>query len=218
MSELMREEVRELMEEFKAKNSMEDRMTMEEQLQAFEKDQALRFSHLGPFKVMIMDKKWTLNTTTLRRIRTAKVLLFAGNCKGVVSYGKGRGSNMGSATRNAYLHLNENMIAINLDQQNTWPKSIYAKFGKHEIVMWSRRKFDSWGSPRFAAMIQMAGIRHCKFKVMYAEPNPYNLVYCFMKLFTQNTTTKHLAEQKGEKLYDTIWARKQGNENNQYSV
>ena len=193
-------------------------MDMEERLAVFEDANTLSFAGLGRFRVMTMDRKWTFNTTSLRRVRTAKTLIFAGNCNGVIGYGKGTGKNMRTAWRNAEIHLRQNLVAINLDSINTWPKSLSAKFGKHEIIMWARKRFDSWGSPIFAAMIQMAGIHHCKFKVLYEEPNPYNLVYCFMKLLTQNTTPKILAEERGEKLYDTIWARRHGNQDLVYNI
>ena len=191
---------------------------MKERLNLYDDTRDLEFFQLGPFKVMIMERKVTTNTTTLRRINTHKALVYGGNCNGVVGYGKGRGRTSRIAMDNAIENFKQNVIAINLDLMNTCPKSIYAKFGRFEIALFTQRSCNSWGSPTMAAMIQIAGIHHCSFKFNYDKPKPYLMVYCLMKLFTQNTTPKLLAEQTGVKLYDTVWSRRVGGDNEAYGL
>lgn len=58
-----------------------------------------------------------------------------------------------------------NLICINLDYFNTFPRPIRARFNRTEITMIPKDNFNSWGYPLFADMIQMAGIHHCNFRV-----------------------------------------------------
>jgi ribosomal protein S5 len=217
-SNVKSEEIKKVVSDFKKKNENIEKLSIKEKLNMFADNEKLELKGLGSFDIMVMDRKITTNTTTLRRINSIKVLVYGGNYNGVIGYGKGRGLNGHIAMRKAIESFKQNIVAINLDLLNTFPKGIYAKFGKYEIAMWSKRRFNSWGSVQFANMIQMAGIHHCMFKVCYDEPNPYNLVYCFMKLLTQNTTPKLLAEEKGIKLFDTVWSRRPGPEDSYYGA
>ena len=207
-----------LLKDFQMKNKEEENLSVLERAAKYRLKDELTFEKMGDFDMMIMDRRVTTNTTSLRRINSFKVLIYGGNYNGIVGYGKGRGHNGQIAMKNAKDNFKQNLIAINLDLINTLPRGLHAKFGKHEISLLSRQKFNSWGSKYFSAMIQMAGIHHCAFRVDYDKPNPYNLVYCFMKLFTKNTTPKLLAEEKGIKLFETVLSRQPASNDNNYSM
>ena len=207
-----------VIEDFTNKNNEDDKATVLEKVNKYKNVDDLSFEYLNDFDIMVMDRRVTSNTTTLRRINTFKVLVFGGNYNGIISYGKGSGHNGQLAMKNALENFKQNLIAINLDMINTLPQGIYSKFGKHEITLFPRQRFNSWGGRVFASMIQMAGIHHCKFQVNYDKPSPYNLVYCFMKLFTQNTTPKLLAEEKGIKLFETVLSRRPATIDNHFGM
>jgi ribosomal protein S5 len=215
---IISEEVKKVVSDFHAKTKREENLSIKQKLDLYNDTDDLEFKRLGPFKILIMDRRITTNTTTLRRINTFKVLIFGGNYNGVIGYGKGRGHTSSVAMKKAMENFKQNLIAINLDMLNTWPKGVYAKFGKTEMSLWSKRRFNSWGNIHLGSMIQLSGVHHCMFKINYDKPNPYNLTYCFMKLFTQNTTPKLLAEERGVKLFDTIWSRKPGAEDSLYGI
>jgi small subunit ribosomal protein S5 len=199
-------EVEDLIQDIRRVNEYDNSLTIEERVLRYKDEDNLAFDVWGSFKLMIMERKMTTNTTSLRRISKYKALVWCGNCNGVIGYGKAVSGNMKICIRKAISNCKQNLVAINLDFYNTCPQSIYSKFGRYQIVLWSRKFNNAWGHPKYGAMMQIAGLRHCMFKFLFDEPNNYSLVYCLMKLFTQNTTPKLMAEQLGRRLYDTSWS------------
>lgn len=197
----------ELLEDFKERQELNKKLDLEEKLYKYTPDINLEWRGLEDFQYIIMDTRVTSNTTTLKRITKFSSFVYGGNTAGIVGYGKGTGNDLEQAFSRARFDLHRNLISLNLDVLNTFPKSIRAKFNRTEITMWTRGTFNSWGNYLFAHMIQMAGIHHCSFRVVQRNPNPRALVFCFMKLFTQNLTPKQLAEDHGVKLYDTVWMK-----------
>lgn len=208
--ETYQKEVEDLIMDIRQINQGDLDMSVEERLMRYKNPEDLKFDTWGSFKMMIMERKMTTNTTSLRRISKYKALVWCGNMNGVVGYGKGTSPNMRLCLRQAIENCKTNLVAINLDYYNTCPQSIFAKFGRYKIILWSRKYNNAWGKPRYGAMMQIAGLRHCMFKFMFDEPNAYSLVYCLMKLFTQNTTPKLMAEELGIRLYDTSWSNRKG--------
>lgn len=202
------DQIKNLIQDIKNSNQSDNHLDFEEKAIKYLDYTDLDFGNEGEFKMMLLDQRVTSNTTSLRRITTFKVLVWAGNMNGVVGYGRGTGLNFKRATERSIGNLKKNLIAINLDLLNTVPQHIYAKFGKYQIVLWHRKYNNAWGNPLFSSMLQLAGLRHCMFKFLYDTPNPFSLVYCLMKLLTQNTTPKLLAEELGKKVFDTSWGRR----------
>ena len=196
-----------LVEDFKERQELNKKMDLEEKLYKYTPEINLEWRGLEDFDYIIMDTKVTSNTTTLKRITKFASFVYGGNTNGIVGYGKGTGNDLEEAFLRARFDLHRNLISLNLDVINTFPKGIRAKFNRTEITMWSRQNFNSWGNYLFAHMIQMSGIHHCSFRVVQRSPNPRALVFCLMKLFTQNLTPKQLAEDHGVKLYDTVWMK-----------
>lgn len=201
-------EVEDLIMDIRRINESDNHLTVQERILRHKDSERLGFDVWGDFRMQIMERKMTTNTTSLRRINRFKVLVWCGNMNGVVGYGKGTSGNMKICLRKAIENCKQNLVAINMDFYNTCPQSIYAKFGRYQIVLWSRKYNNAWGAPKYGAMLQIAGLRHCMFKFLFDEPNNYSLVYCLMKLLTQNTTPKLMAEQLGRRLYDTSWSNR----------
>lgn len=194
--------------EFERQRAQLAKMDIREKVQRYEDDAQLNFPAFEhPFRLLVLSRRYTTNTTKRRRVRTCKALVFMGNGNGLIGWGKGAGGDPKNCLDKAISDCRRNLISINLDLLNTCPIKLHAKFNRHEITLWPRRQFNSWGDMTFSHMVQYAGIHHCMFKVRYDKPNGYNLVYCFFKLFTQNSTPKLLAEARGIKLYETLWAR-----------
>lgn len=201
-------EISNLIRDIKRTNDSRELKTIEERYLESKEIESLRFDLEGEFRMMILDQRVTTNTTSLRRINVFKALVWMGNMNGVVGYGKGRANNFKQALNRAIANAQESLVAINLDLLNTCPQAIYSKFARYQIILWPRKYNNAWGSPKYGAMLQMAGLHHCMFKFIFDTPNPYSLVYCLMKLLTQNTTPKLLAEELGQKLYDICWSRR----------
>lgn len=76
------------------------------------------------FTFLLMDQRVTTNTTSLRRINKFKSLVFGGNRSGVVGYGKGDANSQQESYDNAVFNLHQNLIQINLDPLNTFPRPV----------------------------------------------------------------------------------------------
>lgn len=196
-----------MLEDFKQRALLQQKMQLEDQIVRYAPDLSLEWRHLETFQYIIMETKATSNTTRLRRVNSHKALVYGGNMNGIIGYGKGTADNPDDALLRAVVDLKSNLISINLDLINTFPRPIKAKFERYRMTLYPRSEFNSWGSFLVSHMIQLAGVHHCNFRVQNTHINNYSLVYCLMKLLTQNLTPKQLCEEYGYKLYDTTWLR-----------
>lgn len=128
-------------------------MTLEDKFCEYEGDVNLNWRDMDTFDYIIMDRNVTSNTKTLRRIQSFETLVFGGNCNGIVGYGKGKGNSFVDALDRAVMNLFTNLISINLDALNTFPKPIRSRFNRTEITMFPRDHFNSWGHVLYADMI-----------------------------------------------------------------
>jgi len=196
-----------MLEDFKQRAMLQQKMQLEDQIVKYAPDISLEWKHMEGFQYLILENKVTSNTTRLRRVSTFKSLVFGGNANGIIGYGKGTGNNADDALMRAVADMKSNLVSINLDLINTFPRPIRSKFERYEITLYPRTQFNSWGSFLVSHMIQLAGVHHCNFSVQNSHINHYALVYCLMKLLTQNLTPRQLCEEYGMKLYDTAWLR-----------
>ena len=67
------------------------------------------------FTLIFIDSDSVTNVTRLNRVNHRRVLIWAGNAKGVISYGKGKGIDYENAFDNAFKSLRENMVCISWD-------------------------------------------------------------------------------------------------------
>lgn len=159
------------------------------------------------FALMFMDSDSITQITALNRINRRRVLLFAGNYDGVISYGKGRGVDYEAAFEDAVRSLKKNMIAIDLDHLNTLPRAIRGRYHDFKLEVRPRNPPNHWGGGQLWVMFKMTGIWHHDWSCVVRKRKPYNLIYAFFNLVTQNTTVRHLAEMQGKKHHQLYYAR-----------
>ena len=159
----------------------------------------------GEFCIMVLETKMVNNVVSLGRVMNFVSLVYCGNFNGVISYGKGRGRDAETSLTKAIHNAKQNLIAINLDLYNTWPQHRSMKFNNVKIEMWPRKEFNSWGSLILGSMIQIAGINNCMFHLIQDSAKPLNVIYCFFKMMSEATTPKLLAEQYGQKSYQSLF-------------
>ena len=155
--------------------------------------------------LMHMDTRLVSNITYFGRVMGFTSLVYMGNFNGIVGYGRARANDAGESLERAVEKCKQNLVAIDLDMFNTSPTHLWAKYNGIRMELQPRKEFNSWGSLRLGAMLQMAGIHHCMFDIVADEYIPQTMVYCLMKLLMQNSTPKHLAQQYGIKSYESIF-------------
>ena len=90
------------------------------------------------------------------RIYSRRCLLYAGNKRGLVSYGIGKGKDYRSAYNNAYKELGKNLIAIPLDVEYSVPQLLQSRFHDYRIKLQPKVTPNVWGSPIFILMLKYA--------------------------------------------------------------
>lgn len=104
----------------------------------------------------------TCNVTRMGRVFGRRILIYAGNQKGFVGYGIGKGKDYRSAYINAYYELRKNLIAINLSPENTSPWSIKTRYHDYRLRTISKNSPSMWGYP---VMILM--FKYCVFEILF---------------------------------------------------
>ena len=145
------------------------------------------------------------NITYFGRVAGFTSLVYMGNFNGVIGYARARARDPRESFRRAVDKCKQNLVAIDLDLFNTMPTHLFAKYNGVRMELQPRKEFNSWGSLRLGTMLQMAGIHHCMFDLVADEYIPQTMVFCLMRLLTQNSTPKHLAEQYGIKSYESVF-------------
>lgn len=157
----------------------------------------------GQFCIMVMETKMVTNVVSLGRVFNFTSLVFIGNFNGVISYGKGRGVDSETSLEKAIQNGKQNLIAIDLDIYNTCPGYLKESFNNVHIELYPKKECNAWGSLTLLTMLYMAGMNNFMFHLIQDSSKPLNLVYCFFKIVTRNSTPKILAEKMGHKTYST---------------
>ncbi len=150
---------------------------------------------------LILSRGVTTNVTTLNRVNHFRYLVFMGNCNGVIGYGTGQGGNFESALVNAIRNCKKNLIALPLDHYQTLTTPLHTKINGMSLYLEPRRDFNAWGSPTLGTILLLAGISHCRFKLVARNANNYKLMLCVFKTLTRLITPKDMAERLGIKLF-----------------
>jgi ribosomal protein S5 len=96
--------------------------------------------------------------TRMGRVYNRRCLLYAGNKKGLLCYGVGRGKDYRSAYNNAYKELGKNLIAIPLDYNYNVPVALRTRFHDYRIRIDPRPCPNVWGNPVMVLMLRYAVI------------------------------------------------------------
>jgi small subunit ribosomal protein S5 len=143
--------------------------------------------------MLLLDRSVSTKVTTLNRLNFFRTLVFMGNGNGLVSHGKGRSQTPEGSLQAAIEQCKKNLIAIPLDVKCTLPLRIKKRFQDYDLELRPIPGFNGWGHPTMATMLALTGFKHMAFKTNHNSKNNYDLVNCFFKTVTKNTTPKELA-------------------------
>ena len=156
--------------------------------------------------VCILERDTTTLVTKLNRVNHFRYLIFMGNANGVIGYGKGKGNDFESALNDAIRQCKKNLIAIALDHFQSLTLPVISTYNGLELQIFPRDSMNGWGNPIMGTMLVLAGVTHCRFKIVARNMSQYNLVYAFFKAMTSLRTPKQLCEHFGEKIYHQSFA------------
>ena len=157
------------------------------------------------FTLIFLDSDSVTNVTSLNRVNQRRVLIFIGNGRGMISFGKGKAEDYENAFNMAFLKLKQNMVCLDWDSNFTVPTHLKGRHNDFYISIWPQHVPNYWGNPTIWKMLQCAGFNHCRYACKSRKRDPYALVYAFFTAVTQNTTTSHLETEEGRKLWQTSY-------------
>lgn len=88
------------------------------------------------FTLIFMDSDSVTNVTKLNRVNHRRVLIFCGNGKGMISYGKGKGEDYEGAFDNAFKKMRQNMVCLDWAQNWTVPTILQGHHNDFRIKIW----------------------------------------------------------------------------------
>mmetsp|Transcript_29230 Transcript_29230/g.36306 ORF Transcript_29230/g.36306 Transcript_29230/m.36306 type:complete len:207 (+) Transcript_29230:343-963(+) len=88
------------------------------------------------FTMIFLDSDSVTNVTSLNRVNHRRVLIFIGNGKGLISYGKGKGEDYEQAFDQAFKKLRQNMVCIDWDRNFTSPCIMKGRHNDFYISIW----------------------------------------------------------------------------------
>ena len=159
------------------------------------------------FHIMFIDAGSTTNITKLSRVNHRHVLLYMGNCDGIISYGRGKGISYQMAYDDAVDQCKRNMICINLDHYMTTPGYLSGHFNDTTVRIWAAPQGMSWGHILYYNILALAGLNGFTFKLYSRNVNKYAIIYCFFKCFVKNMTPRQISQQRGVKIYQMTYGR-----------
>jgi ribosomal protein S5 len=168
--------------------------------------QKIYFNHEN-FRILFLDASTTTNITKLARVSSRRVLLYMGNTDGVISYGKGKGSNYKLAYDNAVEELKKNIICINLDSYKTTTGYLVGHFNDTTVQIFSARNNAAWGHPLHYNILALAGLTNFRFRLHSRNLNYYSLIYSFFNCLVTNQTPRQIAQRYGQKIYQMGYGR-----------
>ena len=88
------------------------------------------------FTLIFMDSDSVTNVTSLNRINQRRVLIFIGNGRGLISFGKGKAAEYETAFDQAFKRLKQNMVCLDWDTNWTVPTNLQGRHNDFYIKIW----------------------------------------------------------------------------------
>lgn len=88
------------------------------------------------FTLIFMDSDSVTNVTKLNRVNHRRVLIFCGNGRGMISYGKGKGVDYEQAFDQAFKKMRNNMVCLDWDENWTVPTMLKGHHNDFYIKIW----------------------------------------------------------------------------------
>ena len=155
--------------------------------------------------LIFLDSDSVTNVTSLNRVNHRRVLIFIGDGRGKISYGKGKGLDYESAFESAHKSLKANMICLNWDSNFTVPTFLEGRHNDFRIKIWPQAKPNYWGNPTIWQMLLATGFNHCRYACKSRKRDPYALIYAYFAAVTHNMTTQQLELEEGRKLFHSSY-------------
>lgn len=157
------------------------------------------------FYIVFMDASTSTNITSQQRKNTRRVLLYMGNCAGMISYGVGRGNTYKDAFNDAIKTCERNLICIPLDHYYTNPTILRGKYNNIKFQIFPTPAGSVGGFPQYGNLLTLAGLSHFNFRIIGRNATPYPILYAMFDALSANRTPKMIAESAGQKLYTMAW-------------
>lgn len=159
------------------------------------------------FELLFLDAGMTTNVTTQQRVSSRRILLFMGNCDGIISFGMGKGWDYSSAYEDAIRQLKRNIVAIPSDPFYPCVRYLESKFHCTTIRIYPSKSGRIKGKPLYMDMLLLAGLRNCQFQITGRNDDIYPLTNAIYQALLRTTSPKILAERTGQKIYEMTSGR-----------
>ena len=142
------------------------------------------------FTLIFMDSDSVTNVTKLNRVNHRRVLIFCGNGRGKISYGKGKGEDYEGAFDQAFKKMRQNMVCLDWDENWTVPTMLKGHHNDFYIKIWPQPHANYWGNPTVWKMLVATGFQHCRYACKSRKRDPYSLIYAYFTAVSRNMTTQ----------------------------
>lgn len=159
------------------------------------------------FEMLFLDAGITTNITTQQRVNSRRILLYMGNCDGMISFGMGKGWDYSTAYEDAIRQLKKNVVAIPLDPFYPCVRYLESKFHCTTIRIFPSRSGRIKGKPLYMNMLLLAGLRNCQFQILGRNDDIYPLTNAIYQALLRTASPKLLAERMGKKIYELTSGR-----------
>ena len=157
------------------------------------------------FTLIFLDSDSVTNVTSLNRVNHRRVLIFIGNGRGLISFGKGKAEDYEGAFDQAFKKLRQNLVCLDWDSNHTTPIIMKGRHNDFYIQIWPQVQPNYWGNPTIWKMLVASGFEHCRYSCKSRKRDPYALVYAFFNAVTKTMTTQQLELEEGRKLWHTSY-------------
>ena len=156
--------------------------------------------------------------TSLNRVNARRVLIFIGNGRGMVAYGKGKASEYEQAFDNAFKNARANMLLLDIEDIFTSPQVLTGRHNDFKIKVYPQQVPNYWGNPTIWEMLKHTGFFHCRFVCISRKRDPYSLVYGFFNAIVKNKTPSQIAQISGEKIHRLAYVNPTENKQARYRL
>ena len=145
------------------------------------------------FTLIFLDSDSVTNVTSLNRTNQRRVLIFIGNGKGMVAYGKGKAEEYEQAFENAFKNARANLLCLDIEDVFTSPRCLSGRHNDFKIKIYPQDVPNYWGNPTIWEMLKHTGFFHCRFVCVSRKRDPYSLVYGFFNAIVRTKTPTQIS-------------------------
>jgi len=172
------------------------------------KTMGMTVADMRKFRVKTLVTHRVVNQTRLGKIQSMYELCVAGNERGLVGIGEGKGAEADEARRQARLNAIRNMVPIKRYENRTIIGEVTGKSGAVEIKLSARQPgFGCRTSEKVFEIMRCAGIIDCQAKLMRKSRNHMNICKAVWHGLRAQRDPEDVARARGRKLVDVSGLR-----------